>query len=253
MPRRFRAFAPVLAFPIALLALGSGSPALAQTPATTSTPTTGAQESDKATANSSLATTATAGGAQPDSADGPEVAPGIHLPAKGVAWILDDNQGKIDLLRVRHSIGKYNRHTGDNTARAFAWPFISQATTLDVAHPNADVQVHTASPVFFLRQSARDQEEMEDPARGKGQYSIVRLKTNGEHRVVCRFILSTLSGRPARMPDLVDTKVESLPDASEWMKIQPATPLARGHYAVVYLPGNAEEIDDNVYDFDVAP
>lgn len=197
----------------------------------------------------------------------PEVAPDLRLPEEDSVLVLDYYNGTPELVPLPQQGGDLNHETAHNVLKDAVNPASSPHRILEVAGEKADVQLHVASPVFYVRigtDEAGDQGAgggftvdthgmagRATPSGGSANsgYVIERLDVRRDTRVVDSFRIAQLGVKP--QPDVIEMKSEVLP-GGHWMKLTPTQPMQFGEYALV------EVLDDHtvnlgVWDFGVHP
>lgn len=184
-------------------------------------------------------------------ADQFEIAPGLPLPTNGVVWLVNDRKDKPELVRVRHSNPKFNRHVGQNVARSVVWA--RQAATVDLPNPTAKTRIDGHLLVILVRKSIEEDEEMESEVNDKtvpSHYALVRMRVENDHRVLSSYSFAQFTGKPTRKEDEVATSNEEIA-GGVWIKMTPKQPLPDGEYSVVRLPSDKKAYEATAFDFGV--
>jgi hypothetical protein len=194
----------------------------------------------------------------------PEVAPDLRLPEEDSLLALDTFQGAPQLVPVPQVGSDLNKETAHAVLKAAINPAASPHRILDIPGYSADVQLHVAEPVFYVRVGTDVGQESgaaitvdthgaagrETPAGGSANsdYVIERLDVRQDVRVVDSLRIALLgSGRT--QPDVIELKEDMLP-GGHWMKLTPTAPLEFGEYALMEVL-DAHEVNLNVWPFGV--
>ncbi len=182
----------------------------------------------------------------------PLVAPGLSLPSAGRLYALDNFGGKAELVHLKYKTVELNNHTGSNMLKTQAAPFIYKPKkTVEIEGASAEVRLHEASPVFFVRHNSWASEESEDqtqPESGPGSLSLIRLVVKSDRRVAATFAFTQVTGHASRSESMVDTVEEPIP-GGDWYKVRPKEPLPPGEYGWMSLPNGQNQFGTVVYDF----
>jgi hypothetical protein len=196
----------------------------------------------------------------------PEVAPDLHLPEEDSVLALDTYQGSPELVPLAQAGSDLNKETAHAVLKGAINPASSPHRIVDIPRESADVQLHVAVPVFYVRVGRDDEDEITsggaftvdthgasgrptpsggDPGNG---YVVERVDVRVDERVVDSFQPGLLdSGRTQR--DVVEMRSELLP-GGHWMKLTPLKPLDFGEYALVEVLGPSA-VNLDVWDFGV--
>ena len=200
----------------------------------------------------------------------PEVAPTLHLPEEVSVMALDLYDSGNELVYLPQSEGDLNKNTGHNVLKAVVNPFASAHQLLQLKGTRAQTQLHTGTPVIYMRigdnlppEAADDAFKVDThgvnstgdggaavPAGGsaKSQYVIVRADVRTDVRVIGSFKI-TIDGQVSRQEDVMETTSELLP-GGHWMKLTPKQPLLPGEYALMEIL-SPKEVNLGVWDFGV--
>jgi hypothetical protein len=186
------------------------------------------------------------------SSSGPLVAPGLALPSTGRLYALDEFAGKAELVHLKYRTVELNNHSGSNLLKTQAPPFFYKLKkTVEIEGASAEVRLHEASPVFFVRHNSWASEESEDgskPASGPGSLSLMRLDVKSGRRVAATIAFTQVTGHASRSESIVDTIDEPIP-GGDWYKVRPKEPLPPGEYGWMSLPNGQNTFGTVVYDF----
>jgi hypothetical protein len=173
------------------------------------------------------------------SSDDISVAEGLQLPTYGHVWALDTWKGLRELVRLRppdastdeSGFGLKLRHTIEFKGEA------------------AQVRVHDASPVFFLRGvSGRDD--------GRSDLVVVRLSIEGERRTVSKDAMAELKleakHADGQYPNVIGIKQKRV-GTTDWYRLSPHQVLTPGEYALVPLPSSPGFAEGEIFDFAIDP
>jgi hypothetical protein len=186
------------------------------------------------------------------SSPGPLVAPGLSLPSTGRLYALDSFEGKAELVHLKYRTVELNNHSGSNLLKTQAAPFLYKPKkTVEIKGSSADVRLHEASPIFFVRHNSWAGEESADvsqPASGAGVLSLMRLEVKADRRVAATLAFTQVTGHASRSESIVATVEEPIP-GGDWYKISPKEPLPPGEYGWMALPNGQNTFGTVVYDF----
>ena len=196
----------------------------------------------------------------------PEIMPGLRLPEEDSVLVLDTFNGTPELVPLEQQGGDLNRQTAHNVLKLAINPSSSAHRIVDVRGQSADIQVHVADPVFYVRVGADDEGDAGagaitvdthgasgraapsggDAANG---YVLERLVVLNDGRVVESFRLGLLGVK--KQTDVIEMKADDLP-GGHWMKLTPVQPMEFGEYALVEVLSD-HEVNLGVWDFGVHP
>ncbi|MEO6816017.1 MAG: hypothetical protein ABI177_04895 [Edaphobacter sp.] len=199
----------------------------------------------------------------------PEVAKDLNLPEQNSVLALDTFHGMPELVPLSQNDSDLNRNTGHNILRAVINPLSSPHQVAQLKGERSYVQLHVASPVFYIRVGGDDVPSTggtpltvdthgasntikPDPASGStsDRYVIVRADVRTGVRDIASFRIGLLgSGQPQE--DVVETTSEVLP-GGHWMKLTPQQPLDFGEYALMEVVSD-KVVNLSVWDFGVHP
>lgn len=197
----------------------------------------------------------------------PEVAPDLRLPEVDSVLALDTFRGTPELVPLPQDGSDLNKETAHSVQRLAINPASAAHRILDLAGIKADIQLHVAEPVVFVRVGLDEPQDPTGPVftvdtggtngrptpsggSAASGYVVERLDVRYDSRQVDSFRLGLLgSGKP--QPDVIECKSEVMP-GGHWLKVTPAQPLTFGEYALI------EVLDDrslnlNVWSFGVHP
>jgi hypothetical protein len=196
----------------------------------------------------------------------PEVAPELRLPEEDSVLALDTFRGTPELVPLAQAGSDLNKETAHAVQKTTINPASSSHRIGDIARESADVQLHVAQPVFYVRVGGDDEEQITSggsftvdthgasgratPSGGdpNNSYVVERVDVRVDERVLDSLQPAMLgSGRKQR--DVIEMHSELLP-GGHWMKLTPVDPLDFGEYALMeVLGGNSVNLD--VWDFGV--
>ena len=196
----------------------------------------------------------------------PEVAPDLLLPEEDSVLVLDTFNGTPELVPLEQVGGDLNKETAHNVLKLAINPAASAHDILDIRGDRADVQVHVATPVFYVRIGPDDEDDAggsaitvdthgatgrATPSGGaeSSGYVLERLDMRSDTRQVDSFRIALLGEKP--QPDVTEMTADVLP-GKHWMKLTPEKPLEFGEYALVEVLSD-HEINLGVWDFGVHP
>ncbi len=196
----------------------------------------------------------------------PEIAPNLHLPEEDSMLALDTYRATPELVPLPQEGSDLNKETAHVELKSAINPASVAHRILSIPGAASDIQLHVASPVFYLR-IGEDNGEVDTaaftvdthgatgrptPSGGPAAntYVIEHLDVREDTRIVNSFRIASLgTGHP--QPDIVETTKEILP-GGRWMKLTPGQPLDAGEYALVEILSD-HEVNLNVWDFGMHP
>jgi len=199
----------------------------------------------------------------------PFVAPDLRLPEEDSVLALDTFQGTPELVPLPQQASDLNKETAHAVQKIAINPASSAHRIADLRSNKADIQLHVADPVFYVRigndpapyisggsitvdthgasSAGRDTPGGGSPFSG---YVIERIDVRYDSRVVDSFRIFQLgTGKP--QPDVIEMKSEPLP-GGQWLKLTPVTPLEFGEYVLIEVL-SSHELNLDVWDFGVHP
>ena len=201
-------------------------------------------------------------------AQSPEVAQDLRLPEEDSVLVLDAFHGTPELVPLPQYGSDLNRETAHAVQKKDINPAASPHDLLLLKDERADVQLHVADPVFYLRM---DREKGDDEDTGAGftvdtqgqagratpagaspgsQYVLEHVDVRQGARAIASVRLKLL-GTGKRQPDVIEVKAETLP-GGYWKKLAPVEPLAFGEYALIEIL-DGRTVNAYVWDFGVHP
>jgi len=198
----------------------------------------------------------------------PEVAKDLRLPEEDSVLVLDTYQGTPELVPLPQYGSDLNRETAHAVLKKDINPAASPHDLLLLKEERADVQLHVAEPVFYVRVEnpaaesdaaggsfvvdTQGQAGRATPAGGPPQsgYVIEHIDVRQGARAVSSLRIGLL-GTSKTQPDVIEVKEEMLPGGL-WKKLVPVQPLEFGEYALIEVL-NDRTINANVWDFGVHP
>jgi hypothetical protein len=199
-----------------------------------------------------------------EEARSPQIAPGIRLPETGGVFLLDEFQGKPQLVELVQNGGEINKNTGKNILRAAINPVATSKMSIEIKGLRARVQSHLPSPGIYVNVDVQDKEEPQESAEADAtskkqsdkdldqlpdRFRIVRVEKKKKSRVVGN-IKVAFYGKVSQQGSWLET--HTTPVAGDWVKVAPAAPLQPGEYALVEMLGQ-KEMNLYVWDFGVDP
>lgn len=196
----------------------------------------------------------------------PEVAPGLRLPEELSVLALDAFNSAPELIPLMQQGGDLDKETAHNVLKTAINPASSPHRLLDIPGNQSSVQLHLASPAFYVRLGTGDSAEADSgtitvDAHGavgretpsgdgeKSRYKIERLNVLGDMRVLNSFRSGLVNSK--RQPDVIEVQAETLP-GGHWLKLSPVNPLETGEYALVEVLSD-QELNLGIWDFGVHP
>ena len=199
----------------------------------------------------------------------PEVAKDLQLPEEDSVLVLDTYQGTPELVPLPQQGSDLNRETAHAVLSKDINPAASPHDLLFVKGERADVQLHVADPVFFVRLEGRGSDDTGDgggsftvdthgqsgrvtPGGGSATsgYVLVRVDVRRGERAVESPLLR-LIGSGRRQPGVVEMTSEPLP-GGYWEKLVPKEPLEFGEYVLLEILGD-RAVNADTWDFGVHP
>lgn len=199
----------------------------------------------------------------------PEVAKDLRLPEEDSVLVLEEFQGTPELVPLPQQNSDLNRETAHAVVKKDVNPQASPHDLLFLKEERADVQLHVADPVFFVRlqsdagDAAADggggftvdtggQSGRSTPSGGAAtsSYVVQRVDVRRGERAISSFLLRLL-GTGRSQPDVVEMEVQVLPGA-QWERLKPRQPLAFGEYVLIEVL-NDRAVNGAVWDFGVHP
>ena len=198
----------------------------------------------------------------------PEVAKDLRLPEEDSVLVLDTFQGTPELVPLPQYGSDLNKETAHAVAKKEINPASSPHDLFLLREERADVQVHVAEPVFYVR--LQGHEAGEDSGGGgfvvdtQGQsgratpeggsarsgYVIEHVDVRQGARAVSSLRLGLLGSGKAQ-PDVIEVRIEPMP-GGVWEKITPLQPLEFGEYALIEVLSD-RAVNADVWDFGVHP
>ena len=197
----------------------------------------------------------------------PDVAKDLRLPEEDSVLALDTFRGVPELVPLAQQSSDLNRETAHAVVKVEINPASSPHRIGDIPGERADVQLHVAEPVFYVRLGKDDdapatggvltvdthgQSGRETPAGGdaRSRYVIERVDVHQGLRQLDSFRLAQLgTGQP--QPDVIECRAEPLP-GGHWLKLTPVQPLLFGEYALVEVLSD-RAVNGSAWDFGVHP
>lgn len=198
----------------------------------------------------------------------PEVAKDLRLPEEDSVLALDTYQGTPELVPLPQYGSDLNKETAHEVGKKEINPASSPHDLFLLKDERADVQLHVAEPVFFVRLQGHGAEEdsgggsfvvdtqgqsgRATPEGGSPQsgYVIEHVDVRQGARAVSSLRLGVL-GSGKIQPDVIEVRIEPMP-GSMWEKVTPLRPLEFGEYALIEVLSD-RTVNADVWDFGVHP
>ena len=173
------------------------------------------------------------------SSDDISVAEGLQLPTYGHIWALDTWKGIRELVRLRPP----------DTGAEDSGFSLKLKHTIEFKGEAAQVRVHDAAPVFFLRGVSGND-------GGRSDLVVVRLNIEGERRTVTKETMGQLKQQEkhgdSQYPDVIGIKQQRV-GTTDWYRLTPRQVLTPGEYALVPLPSSPGFAEGEIFDFAIDP
>jgi len=153
----------------------------------------------------------------------PQVDPALRLPSSGGVYLLEQEEGTLELRQVHGRDPDQNRHTTQNLLRQTVIPFASRIDTLELKGQRSLVRAKPGAAIFV------DVEDGDGPIAGS-KFRIVRLERKDDVRVVAKRSVA-MSGQ-VKM-EAVYMPAEARKFSGDWWRLDPARALEPGEYAIV--------------------
>jgi hypothetical protein len=171
------------------------------------------------------------------SSDDISVAEGLQLPTYGHIWALDTWKGVRELVRLKPP-------ATDDTGFS-----LKLKRSIEFKGEAAQVRVHDAAPVFFLRGVSGSDD-------GRSDLVVVRLNIEGQRREVNKDAMGQLKQQAkhadAEYPDVIGVNQKRV-GSTDWYRLSPKQVLPPGEYALVPLPTSPGFADGEIFDFAIDP
>lgn len=197
----------------------------------------------------------------------PEVVPGLKLPEELSFLALDQFNGGPELVPLEQKGSDLNAETAHDTLKQAINPSSLAHDIYDLRGPAADVQLHTLTPIFYVRVGNDDELDAggvsalvvdthgatgratPEGGAASSTYVLEKLKMRSDSREVDSFRVAWLHER--NQPDIIELDLQPLP-GGKWASLTPAAPLERGEYALIEVMGH-DSINLDVWDFGIQP
>jgi hypothetical protein len=153
----------------------------------------------------------------------PQVDPALRLPSSGGVYLLQQDEGTLELRQVHGRDPDQNRHTTQNLLRQTVIPFAKRIDTLELKGRSSPVRAKPGAAIFV------DVEDADGPIAGS-RFRIVRLEPKDDARVVAKQSIA-LSGQVKMEAAYVPAEARMF--SGDWWRMEPARALEPGEYAVV--------------------
>ncbi len=198
----------------------------------------------------------------------PEVAKDLRLPEEDSVLALDTFRGTPELVPLPQNGSDLNRETAHAVSKKDINPAASPHDLLLIKDERADVQLHVADPVFYVRLEADraaagssgaayvvDTEGRAGRATPAGSsagsgYVLQQVDVRQGARSIASMRLGALAaGKP--QTGVIELRAEPLP-GGVWLKLTPIQPLEFGEYALIEVLSQ-RAVNGDVWDFGVHP
>ncbi len=198
----------------------------------------------------------------------PEVAKDLRLPDEYSVLALDTFRGTPELVPLPQNGSDLNRETAHAVSKKDINPAASPHDLLLIKDERADVQMHVADPVFYVRLETdkaltggtgaayvvdtEGRAGRATPAGSSAQsgYVLQQVDVRQGARSVASMHLAALgSGKP--QTGVIEVTAEPLPGGA-WLKLTPVQPLEFGEYVLIEVL-NDRSVNGDVWDFGVHP
>ena len=186
-----------------------------------------------------------------EEAASPKVAEGIRLPDYGGVYLVDQFNGKPELIELVQSGSEINKQRGKNILRAVINPLpTGPRQTIELKGKAARIQAHVAQPEIYLNIDD-DTTDGESTVVATEKFRLVRvLAKPKENRRVVSNLKIALTGKMKEQREVVPAKVSHF--TTEWLKVAPDAPLQPGEYALIEML-TPTQMNLYVWDFGVNP
>lgn len=179
-----------------------------------------------------------------EAANSPEVAPGLNLPGSGGVFMLDQFEGKPELVEVLQNGSEVNKTAAKKSV--LHSPFGGDKKDFEIKGEHAQIQSHVPKPTIYI-----DIDEGQHSADAlSDRFRLVRLTARKDARVVGNVKVS-VAGKVTQQTSFVPAHVVKQ-GTGNWIELTPTQNLAVGEYAVVEML-SPQEMNLYVWDFGVNP
>ena len=193
----------------------------------------------------------------------------LRLPEEDSVLVLDTYMGTPELVPLAQKGSSLNRETAHETLRRTLDPAAAPHDLFLLKEESADVQLHVAEPVFYVRLESKA--DAADDLGGGGftvdtggasgratpgggapasQYMLEQVDVRRGSRAVESPLLRRLNAG-ATQPGVIPMKAETMPGGM-WQKLTAAAPLEFGEYVLVEVLDD-RSINADTWDFGVHP
>ena len=193
----------------------------------------------------------------------------LRLPEDDSVLVLDTYTGTPELVPLAQQGSDLNRETAHETLRKPLDPAAAPHDLLFLKDERADVQLHVAEPVFYVRLEGRT--SAPDDAGGAGftvdtggasgratpsggsassQYLLEQVDVRRGQRAVESPLLRRLNAGETQ-PGVIALKAEAMPGGI-WERFTPTQPLEFGEYVLIEVLDD-RSINADTWDFGVHP
>ena len=198
----------------------------------------------------------------------PEIAKDLHLPEEDSVLALDTFHGTPELVPLPQSGSDLNRETAHAILKKDVNPASSPHDLFLIKDERADIQLHVAVPVFYVRLEIGNDEAADSgstlvvdtggqagrsvPAgsSARSRYVLEQIDVRQGARAISSLRISNL-GTGKAQPGVIELRSEILP-GGVWLKLTPVQPLEFGEYALLEIL-NDRALNSDVWDFGIHP
>ena len=192
----------------------------------------------------------------------------LRLPEDDSILVLDTYMGTPELVPLAQQGSDLNRETAHETVRKPLDPAAAPHDLLFLKDERADVQLHVAEPVFYVRLEGKGLAADDSggnftvdtggasgratPSGGSAasRYLLEQVDVRRAQRAVESPLLRRLSAGGTQ-PGVIPMKAEMMP-GGVWQKLTPSQPLAFGEYVLIEVLDD-RSINADTWDFGVHP
>ena len=182
-----------------------------------------------------------------EAANSPEIAPGLNLPGSGGVFLLDEFQGKAELVEIVQNGSEVNKGAKKKSVlRAAINPLASNKRAFEIKGEHAQIQSHLPRPTVYIDID----EGTPNEAALADRFRVVRTVVKKDARVIGNVKVS-VGGKVTEQISFLPVSVSKL-GTGQWIKLIPSQDLAAGEYAIVEML-TPTEMNLYVWDFGVNP
>ncbi len=184
-------------------------------------------------------------------AAGPEVAPGLRIPANAVLpFALDSVGGQPELVPLRRSSLQWNQRVEANRAGRLGRLLQKPKEVAELAGAAAAVTLHTRRPKFYYHLSDNPEPEQVQDSNVTG-WMIVTATVDKDTRVLAQIRFTEITGYAKHSDSRVETTDQTLTDG--WHVLEPKVDLPDGQYAMAPILQGDDTYAASAFDFGVSP